>query len=343
MPDFNEDPVEAVIWMIRGQWVSQSIRAAVELGLLDALDEPRSLAELAVSTGTNPPTLARLVRVLADLGLVDASPDGHAVSRTPRGATLAAGQPNGLRDQVLMQTSLPNVASWQRLADGVRTGHSTFEAANGMSLWDSLRADPQREAVFNASMARRGKEQAAALLAAGDLSEVGLLVDVGGGRGGMLTELLRAVPGLRGVVAERPAVARAARQAFVDAGLADRASGVEADFFEEAPVGGDIYVLANVLHDWDDEDAVRILSTVRRDMPPEGRVWVVEQVLDAADRSFEQVRDLHLVDLAMLVLFGARERTLAEYDAILSAAGLGPARSLSTPGVWNVVEARPRS
>ena len=342
MAETQGDPVDAVIFMIRGQWVSLSIRAAVELGVFDHLDTPRTIADLAAATGSDPATLARLVRVLADAGLLARAADTDRVSRTLLGETLAADHPSRVRDLALMQTELPPMASWQRLADAVRTGRSVFEAANGIGPWESLSANPEQEATFNDAMARRGVEQAGAIFAAADLTGVELLVDVGGGRGGMLAEVLRAVPGLHGVVADRPEVARAAQQFFADSGLADRASGVGVDFFESVPAGGDVYVMSNVLHDWDDEAAVRILTTTRAAMAPEGRLWVLERLLDAADRPFEGQRDLHLIDLHMLVMFGARERTLAEYDALLSAAGFGPGVPLSTPGAWDIVETHPR-
>ena len=166
-------------------------------------------------------------------------------------------------------------------------------------------------------MARRGANQVAAILGTQDLSSVELVVDVGGGRGAMLAGLLTASPGMRGIVADRADVAAEAQTYLDDAGLGDRAQGEAADFFTSVPGGGDVYVVANVLHDWADDEAVRILRTIRAAMGATARLWIVEHVLDSPDRDFEQLRDLHLVDLHMLVMFGARERTSAEYDALL--------------------------
>ena len=344
----EENPADAVVWMIRGQWVTLSVRAAVELGIFDRAGEPTTVGDLAAAASCDPGALVRLVRVMVDLGLVEVVGAtagatvgvGNLVSVTPRGAVLARGHRSGLRDLLLTQTVLPNLASWQRLADAVRTGSSVYEVVNGVGQWEFLNANPELGASFDAAMARRGSDQAAALIGSCDLSGVGTIVDVGGGRGAMLAEVLRVTPGLRGVVADRPAVAAAAQVFLAEVGLADRATAVATDFFAEVPSGGDRYVIANVLHDWADTDAVRILKTIRSAMDSTACLWVVERILDAPDRPFEALRDLHLVDLHMLVMFGARERTVAEYDALLRAAGF-TARLVRTDRTWDLIEARP--
>ena len=342
----EEDPVASVTWMIRGLWVSLSIRAAIELGVIDALKAPRTVAHLAAATQCDPASLVRLVRVLADLGLVTVSvaSDGAepVVTRTTRGATLSRGHASVLRELALLHTSMPHLASWERLADAVRTGQAVFESVNGIGWWDFLSANRDEEAIFNAAMAGRGSDQAAAISAGGDLSGVSHIVDVGGGRGAMLAETLSAHPGLTGVLADRAEVAAAAEAYFAEVGLGDRARAVTIDFFDSVPTGGDVYTLANVLHDWPDQDAIRILQTVRAAMHPSARLWVIERVVDAAGRTGHELRDLHLIDLHMLVVFGARERTTAEYDSLLLSAGLSPGRLLPTDGPWNILETRPR-
>jgi hypothetical protein len=190
-------------------------------------------------------------------------------------------------------------------------------------------------------MARRGLAQADAIRNGCDLWDVSTIVDVGGGRGGMLVSLLADEPDISAVVADLPHVVADADMAFAAAGLSDRARGVAADFFDSVPTGGDAYVISNVLHDWSDDDCVRILRTVREAVRPSARLWIVEMVLDSPGRTFEQDRDLHLVDLHMLVLFGARERTAAEYGALLETAGFDSGTLLTTESPWDVIEARP--
>jgi CheY-like chemotaxis protein len=190
-------------------------------------------------------------------------------------------------------------------------------------------------------MARRAGEQAQALVAHAGLDGVGSLVDVGGGRGGMVEALLRERPGLAAVVADRPEVAAQATSYLSEAGFGTHAHGEPCDFFTSVPEGGDVYTISNVLHDWDDDDCVAILKTVRAAMRADARLLVVEKVLGVAGRRPEADRDLALVDLHMLVMFGARERTQQEYDTLVTAAGFTPTRLLAAESEWNVLEARP--
>jgi hypothetical protein len=334
------DPEQRVLELVRGAWATLAMRGASVLGVFDELGEPASIGELADRTASDPATLARLVRVLVDLGLVDEVAD-ESYRNTALGATLREDHPSRLRDLLLMQATLPNLGAWGAIDDAVRTGSSVFERVNGRSYWEFLAGDPAAQTRFNASMARRGAAQVEALLAATDLSDASTLVDVGGGRGAMVARLLAAVPGLRARVADQPAMADEADAFFAAQGLGDRAEGAACDFFASVPEGADVYTIANVLHDWSDADSVAILSTVRRAIPAHARLLVVEHVLDVPWRAAEQRRDVHLVDLHMLVMFGARERTQAEYDELLVAAGFTPSELADTGTDWNVLEARP--
>lgn len=332
--------VDDVIWMVRGAWVSLCVRATCELGIVDALDEPQGLAELARRTSSDPASLARLLRVLVDLRLLTVADDGRFAA-TSRGRVLRVGHPSGVRSLALMQTTLPNLTAWQHLTDAVRRGDAVFESLHGVSPWGWLSARPEEEALFNAAMARRASQQVEAVRNAKDLSGASLIVDVGGGQGALLTGLLADHPALHGIVADRPEVAAAATTHLSAAGLGERARGEPADFFVTVPTGGDVYVLSNVLHDWDDDEAVSILQAVRTAMDPQAHLLVVEHVLDAPGRTPSHQRDVHLVDLHMLIMFGAKERTKQEYDDLFVAAGFGPARLAHSPNTWNVMETQP--
>ncbi len=336
----SEDPTDAVVWMVRGAWVTMSIRAGCRLGVFDLLDRRRSPASLAEATGSDAGALARLLRALASLGLLDARDDGSYVN-TRLGETLREDHPSGVRNLALMQSWLPNVATWNHLDDAVRSGAGVYERVNGAPPWEHLSAHPDVERQFNRSMARRADGQIEAIVAGTDLANAETVVDVGGGQGAMLAGVLRAWPHLTGVVADRPEVATAADAAFAEAGLAGRAHGVATDFFASVPSGADVYLLSNVLHDWDDADCVGILCTLRAAMDGGSRLVIVERLLDVPGRSAEQSRDLALVDLHMLVMFGARERTKAEYDALLVTAGFTPGVMPDTGTSWNVILAGP--
>jgi orsellinic acid C2-O-methyltransferase len=328
-----------VVDLVRGAWVTLSLRAACRLDLFDALDEPRTADDLGSRVGADPRTLTRLLRVLAHLDLV--ADDGECWAVTDLGVTLRGGHPSGMRDLVLMQTWLPSLAAWHHLEDAVRTGQGAYERVNGRTWWAELAALPDLEHSFNGSMARRAADQAQALVAHAGLDDGGSLVDVGGGRGGMVEALLRERPRLTAVVADRPDVAAQATAYLAAAGFGTHAHGEPCDFFTSVPGGGDVYTISNVLHDWDDDDCVKILTTVRAAMRADARLLVVEKVLGVRDRSPQAARDLALVDLHMLVMFGARERTQDEYDALVTAAGFTPTRLLAAECDWNVLEARP--
>jgi len=331
------DPADEVVWMVRGVWVTMCLRAGCELGVFDLLDRPRSAAELAAACSADPHAMARLLRVLADVGLVE-SPAGDRYVNTPRGECLRVDHPSQARTLALMQTWLPHVAGWTELAEAVRTGAGVFEAVNGAPMWELIAAHPEVERQFNGAMARRADGQIEAVLQSVDLSQVRSVVDVGGGRGALLAGLLEAHPELSGVVADRPEVAAEAEAAFAAAGWGERAHGVAADFFVSVPAAADLYLISNVLHDWDDDECVAILRAVCSAMGPGSRVLIVERVLDVPGRPFETARDVHLVDLHMLVTYGARERTFADYDALLTAAGFPPATLSGAGPSWNVIQ-----
>jgi len=331
--------VEQVVDLVRGAWVTLTLRGACRLDVFDALDEPRTSEDLAVRVGADPHTLHRLLRVLAHLDLVESDHDVWTV--TDLGSLLRGGHPSGMRDLVLMQTWLPSLAAWQNLEDAVRTGHGVYEQVNGRPWWAELAAHPDLEHVFNGAMARRATDQAQALVAHAGLDDVSSLVDVGGGRGGMVAALLRERPGLAAVVADRPEVAAQATSYLAEAGLGTHAHGEPCDFFTSVPEGGDVYTVSNVLHDWNDDDCLAILTTIRSAMRPDARLLVVEKVLGVAGRRPQADRDLALVDLHMLVMFGARERTQEEYDVLVTGAGFTPTRLLAADCEWNVLEARP--
>jgi O-methyltransferase len=222
----------------------------------------------------------------------------------------------------------------------VRTGEPTFPRVHSVGFWDYLGAHPEAGALFDAAMSGGASARTEALLAARDLSSIGTVVDVGG-QGRLLAILLAAVPGLRSVLLDRPEVVAGADAVLQAEGVADRCVVVEGDFFAAVPPGGDAYILAQIVHDWPDAEALAILSACRRTMAPGARLWVIEQVLPSTEGS-----DLHekagptLLDLNMLVLFGGgQERTAEEYRRLLVAAGFGEITVLPTDTLWSVVEA----
>ena len=328
-------PRDAALELVSASWIAHTARAMAVLGLADHLAAgPRTVGELAEASGTYAPTLARLLRALIALGLCAQDGAGR-VRLTPVGEFLRSDVPGSVRPFALGVMAPHVERAWHELPEAVRTGDAAFPRVHGRGFWDYLAAHPEEGARFDAAATGGVDARGRALLAARDLSGLGTLVDVGGGQGGLLAAALTAVPGLRGVLFDRPEVLPGAEAFLAAAGVRERCDLVGGDFLAELPPGGDAYVLAVVVHDWPDEQAVAILRTCHRAMAPGARVWLVEQVLapgDANDR-------VKFGDLLMLVTFGAKERTAEEYRALLEAAGFAGVAVHAGEPPWSVVEA----
>jgi orsellinic acid C2-O-methyltransferase len=327
-------PEAQVERLMDGFLITQLLYVAARLGVADELLEgPRSATELALAVGARTGPLGRVLRGLAIEGVVEEREDGR-FALTAAGARLAESPgPTLARGEIYYRAA-------GGLLEAVRDGGVPFERVHGESFFAHLDRHPDRRASFEASMAARSEREARDVVAAYDFAEFDTLIDVGGGRGVLLSAILDAVPRLRGALVERPAAVHAARSRFAALGLDDRCECIVGDFFTALPRGADAYLLSRVLHDWDDARAVRILGTCRAAMPPDGRLLIVEAILpEQAIECPEAVR----MDLHMLILFGARERGEAEYRRLLGDAGLTLRRCAPTgsPAGLAVLEAIP--
>jgi hypothetical protein len=306
---------------------TQLLYVAAELGIADALvGRARGAAELAGEVGADPGMLARVLRGLAAIGVLDEQP-GHRFALTAAGDLLCADRPGSQRGAVLARGRV-YYRAMAALLPAVREGRVPFEVATGTPFFAHLAAHPEEGAAFQESMRSRAAREAAAVVEAYDFSAFGTLVDVGGGPGVLLAAIMEAVPELSGLVFDRPeVVGRSPLPA------------VGGDFFTEVPAGADAYLLSRVIHDWDDHAAVAILRTCRHAMPDTATLLLVEALLPehAADDPAAVRMDLH-----MLALLGGRERSRAEYAALLDAAGLQLIAVVAAgdSGV-HVLEARP--
>jgi hypothetical protein len=335
-------PAEALAHLLYLFRVSRVAQVAAKLDLADLLrDGPRAPADLVAATGTDADALRRLLRALAGFG-VFAEDGAGRFGLTPLAEPLCSDAPGGsLRDFAILLGEPESWRAWGALEHSVRTGRPAFEHVFDQPLFDYLAANPGPARLFDAAMASRSAREAAAFVAAYDLSGLtGTVVDVGGGRGTLLAAVLRANPALSGVLFDLPHVAEAAREALAAAGLAARCRIETGDFFERVPAGGEAYLLHKVIHDWDDARAGRILAHCRAAMPPRGggRLLLLEAVVPPGNAPHMA----KLLDLSMLVWPGGRERDEAEYRALLAAAGFALARVVPTasPAV-SVVEAVP--
>lgn len=328
-------PRVALLQMITASWVSHAIRAMVALNLADHLaDGSRTAGELAEATGADAPTLARFLRALAALGVVSHDAEGR-VGLTPLGEPLRADDPGSLRPYVLSIAAPYVEQAWHELPQALHTGKPSFPVVHGLGLWDYLGAHPNEGTLFDAAMTGSADLRSRALPAVVDLSTVGTLVDVGGGQGRILAAALTSAPGLRGVLVDRAEVLPGAELFLAAAGVRNRCELVIGDFLKSVPEGGDAYVLAVVIHDWPDVQAIAILGNCHRAMAPGTRLWLVEQAIKPGDE-YDRAK---LLDMLMLVLFGAQERTADEYRVLLEAAGFGEVMVHPTDTPYSVIEA----
>jgi hypothetical protein len=337
-PEVGAPPQWRLAHLMDGYLTTQLLYVAAKLGIADLLAAgPRTGPAIAEAVGADPGLLGRALRGLV-LEDVLAEQDGR-FALTPLGACLRDGVPGSMRGPAIARGELYYTAA-AGLLRAVLHGGTAFEQVHGERFFDHLARHPEREAVFQASMAGRAAQEAGDVVAAYDFGGYRRLVDVGGGRGILLEAILGSAPELHGVLVDRPAVVPEARRRLEAAGLAARCELVTADFFEAVPAGADAYLLSRVVHDWDDADAGRVLATCRTAMPPGSRLLLVEAIVPerARDRPAAVRMDLH-----MLVLLGARERTEAEYRRLLEASGFQLLRVVPTRSQagLSVLEAAP--
>jgi hypothetical protein len=326
----------ALLRMIWGTHISRSVYVAAELGIADLLaDGPLSASELAERTGTHAPSLYRVLRLLAAVG-VFAEDDAENFGLTIIGDRLRREAPAGLRSWATFLDAIGAIRGFEHILDTVRSGRPGFDKAHGTALFEWLGRHPERAAVFDAAMSERTAAFAPSVAAGYDFSDVRSVVDVGGGgRGTLLLEILRRHSHLEGVLYELPTPTVLAREALDGTEVADRCKVVPGDFFARVPEGADCYVLANVLHDWTDAESTVILRNCRHAMARHGRVLIVERRIPRRDG--DPVPAL-LSDINMLVITGGRERTDAEYAALLEAAGMKLGRILPAAFPYCVIE-----
>lgn len=322
-------------------WVPQAIFTAAALGLADALaDRPQRSDDLAATVGVHPGALHRLLKALVALELCTVSDDG-AFALTPLGACLRAGTRDSVRSWALLMGSPMVWASWGRLIDRVRSGESIPQLDGWESAFAFRETHPAESAIFDQAMVEMTRHLASAIAMGYDFTGIATLVDVGGGYGALLP-IVKANPDLRAAVFDLPSCREGALRLFEKTGIADRCEFVAGSFFETvSPAGADAYIVKSVLHDWDDARAVAILRAIRAAMDEWSRLLVVEPIVP--DRSGNSPYDAMIAatDLNMLIVTGGKERTEAEFRALLDAAGLSVTRIVPTPATMSVIEARP--
>lgn len=332
-------PPQLVLYQMSvGHYVSRALHLAAKLGLADLLAEgPRQYDELARATETHPPSLNRVMRLLASVGIFDEQESGR-FALTPLGTQLRTGVPGSVRAMVMLFAGTRTQDAWKELEHCVRTGEPTYRLRGLTDPFDDLTQNSEDTANFDAAMADFTRLAAIAVAAVYDFAPLRTMVDVGGGNGALLIGILRAHPTLRGTVFDRPAAAERATRQIADAGLAERCQAVAGDFFEQVPSGADAYLLKHVIHDWDDARATIILRNCHRAMSPGGKLLLVEGVYPPRIEHSLESWGAAANDVNMLVVTGGRQRSESEFRSLFEAAGFRLTTILPTPARVSVIE-----
>src|SRR5688572_8863315 len=319
---------EVVRNLINSSVIARCMAVVADFGVADFVrDEPTPVAELAAKTGTNPDALNRILRLLAGHGVFAFEPQGYVHTEASR--LLVSDHPHSMRSFGRMMGMPFILQRFTELGQTARTGKPTVDWAG---LLGYFAEHPEEASVFNQAMVGKSGIVIPAVLTAYDFTPFGTIADIGGGRGHLLKAILQQAPSANGVLFDLPRVIREASSA-----ASARLRLAPGDFFRDPLPEADAYVLMEVIHDWADEDAARILSAIRRAAPPRSRLLIVEALVsESPGPHFGKV-----LDIIMLAVTGGRERTSSEYEALLKSAGFRLERVIATPSHFSVVEAVP--
>jgi len=302
--------------MGRAHIVSRAVYAAAKLGLADQLASgPKSAIELAGPMDVHAPSLHRLMRTLASLGILIERPE-QRFALTGLGEALKTGALGSARSSVIFSGS-PSLSGWDNVVYSVQTGKTGFEKAQGLAFFDYLAQHPEDASLFSEMMVGLNDQEPPAVAAAYDFAIFQTIVEP------------------RGILFDRPHVVKDA-PALLDAkGVSDRVTIQPGNFFESVPDGADAYILSHILHDWDEDQCLTILGHVRKAMKPAGRLLIVEMVLPSGDAPHPG----KILDLTMLVQTGGQERTESEYASLLGKADFRLTQVVPTNSAANIVDA----
>ncbi|MEO3814708.1 methyltransferase [Sphaerisporangium sp. B11E5] len=322
----------AGLWAMAHLGTPMALRVAATLRIADHIaGGTRTAVAMAPLVKADPDALERLLRYLAARGVFSRGPGG-TYELTPKGELLRDDHPDGMRAEIDIEGWTGRAElSFVHLLHSIRTGEAAYPLTFGRSFWEDMTAEPGLAAAFDASMAADMPVRAPAIAGALDWGRLGHVVDVGGGDGSLVIELLTKHPELRGTVVDQPETAEAARKALAAAGLADRGDAVPGSFFDTLPAGAGGYVLSLILHNWNDHAAGAILRRCAEAAGTDGSVFVVENVGPDGESPHTGM------DLRMLAYYGGKERGVSDLAGLGASCGLS-VTAVHPAGVLSVVE-----
>jgi ubiquinone/menaquinone biosynthesis C-methylase UbiE len=330
-------PQVAMLQIISGFWISRAVFVIAKLGIPDLLTTGAKTAEeIAAATETHAPSLFRVLRALVSVHVLQ-SDNENRFGNTPLSETLITDAAGSLRWFTISELGQEHYPAWGNLMHSVRTGEIAFDNFYGADIWAYFKNHPEEAAVFNNSMSGMTAAVNQTLRSLYDFSKFNTVVDIGGGHGGLITEILQSNPSAKGILFDSPEVISGAKLRLTSAGIGDRCEAVAGDFFKAVPSGGDAYVLKWIIHDWNDEQATTILKNCRKQMGPDGRLIIVDCVVPETDEPHFS----KFIDLNMLVMTGGKERSATEFQQLLMASGFNVLQVIPTDLPTSIVEAQP--
>ncbi len=330
-------PNQILLQMLFGAAVTKCLGIAAELGIADLLrGGPRTVAELAAGADVREAELYRILRMLSGVGLFAELP-GQQFQLTPVSELLRQDAPHSLRNMVRMTAFGEHWNAWDSLLTVVRHGGIATDIAEGMDVWDYFRTHPDRAEIFDDAMTNMSRQSNETIASSFEFGNYGCVCDVGGGHGSQLIAILKQHPQINGMVFDQDYVITGATTAFASAGLDGRARAVGGNFFESVAPGADVYIAKNIIHDWDDEKAIRILKNIRAAIPADGRVLLLELMVGPPNVPAPG----KFIDITMMALTGGKERTAEEFAALYEASGFKLGRVIPTRSPVFLVEGIP--
>lgn len=325
-------PQQQILGIVNNHWQSCCVGAAAQLELADLLsDGPLPVAVLAERSQTHAPSLHRMLRALESTGIFTQTSPG-VFANTPASECLRRNLPgsNWAWVRFTLCPGAPVFEGWRGLMRALENGRPGFDQVTGQNAWEHMQAHEDTRTIFNQAMRDLSAAMSPAVATAFDWSRFPVIADIGGGIGAQLSSILDAHPTCRGILFDQPAVVAEAP----DNGRMERVGG---NFFDEVPVRADAYLLRWVLHDWSDDECVRLLTNVREVATPDARLMVVESVIpDTPDFDLGKWMDMN-----MMMMSTGRERTAAEFREVLERAGFALDEIVPTPSPLSILVAKP--
>ncbi len=328
-------PPDAVLMqMLSGALLQQGICVAAKLGIADLLAvQPQTVAELAIATKTHAVSLYRVLRALAGAGIFAETAE-HTFELTPLATVLRSDVPNSIRNFAIMMGENWLWRNYGELMHSVTTGDPAQNYVHGIGSFEFFTQNAAAGAVFNRAMTSLSQAVVPAIVASYDFSAVHKLVDIAGGHGMLLAEILKANPHMQGVLFDLPSVIDGAGVLLEKEGVRSRVELASGDFFKSVPTGADAYVMKHIIHDWDDERSISILKSIGTAMNQGGKVLIIEMVVPGGN----EPSPAKAMDLQMLIMESGKERTKEEYRRLLKAAGFRLTRIVPTKSPYSVIE-----